>query len=123
SSLNNVGFVLHALGEYGLAESYYRDSLAMCRQLYPQARYPEGHPQLATSLNSLGALQQARGEYARAEPLFREALAMYLTLSQRLADMVAEAEALIYAASLPLTRDAYLNVTRGRSPDATVYDL
>jgi CHAT domain-containing protein len=48
----------------------------MCRQLYPPARFPDGHPDLANSLNNLGSLLNQRGELARAEPLYREALAM-----------------------------------------------
>ena len=55
--------------------------LTLRRKLYPQAKYPDGHPDLATSLNNLGGLLQARGEYAEAEPFCRDALAM----SQRLA--------------------------------------
>jgi CHAT domain-containing protein len=94
----------------------------MRHKLYPPARYPDGHPQLALSLSNLGGLLQDRGEYGRAEPLFRDALAINLALSQRLADTAAEAEALNYAASLPHSRDVYLSVTRGHSPDASVYD-
>jgi CHAT domain-containing protein/tetratricopeptide (TPR) repeat protein len=46
------------------------------RRAYPPARYPDGHPYLASSLNNLGYLLQARGELARAEPLYNDALAM-----------------------------------------------
>jgi CHAT domain-containing protein len=48
----------------------------MWQALYPKARYPQGHPDLATSLTNLGLLLKERGEYARAEPFFRDALAM-----------------------------------------------
>jgi tetratricopeptide (TPR) repeat protein len=51
-------------------------ALVMMRALYPKAKYPQGHPHLATSLNSLGALLRDQGEHARAEPFLREALAM-----------------------------------------------
>src|SRR5262249_34669543 len=109
-------------GEYGRAEPFYRDALAMSQQLYPPGRYPDGHPHLAVSLNNLGQLLRNRGEYARAEPFYREALALHLTLSNRLADLAADAEALHYAASLPRARDTYLSCTKGRSPDGRVYD-
>jgi CHAT domain-containing protein/Tfp pilus assembly protein PilF len=55
-------------------------SLAMRRKLYPQERFPQGHPDLAESLNNLGLLLKARGDYAQAEPLYRDALAMYRKL-------------------------------------------
>jgi CHAT domain-containing protein/tetratricopeptide (TPR) repeat protein len=122
TTLNNLGALLLDRGEYGRAEPFYKDALAMCRQLYPNVRYPAGHPHLATCLNNLGFLRQTEGKYASAEPFCRDGLAMCLSLSERLADTAAEAEALNYAASLPLARDAYLSVTRGRSNDAAVYD-
>jgi CHAT domain-containing protein/tetratricopeptide (TPR) repeat protein len=48
----------------------------MQRALYPQEKYPPGHPDLAPSINNLATFLQARGEHARAEPLYREALDM-----------------------------------------------
>jgi CHAT domain-containing protein len=122
-SLNNLGMLLEARGAYGQAEPFFREALAMQQQLYPPTRYPDGHPHLALSLNNLGMLLQARGESAQAEPFYRDALALYLALSSRLADTAAEAQALNYAASLPLTRDGYLSVTQGRRADPRVYDL
>src|SRR5262249_17761735 len=119
----NLGVLLRDRGEYAQAEPLLQEALAMDRRLYPKERFPDGHPRLATSLNNLGSLLRARGDHVRAEPIYRDALAMYLSLSRRLADTAAEAEALNYAASLPLTRDAYLSLARGRSADAAVYDL
>ncbi len=58
------------------AEPYHRDALAMHQRLYPEARYKDGHPDLASSLNSLGYLLQAQGELTKAEPFYRDALAM-----------------------------------------------
>jgi CHAT domain-containing protein len=48
----------------------------MRRQLYPAARFPGGHPDLAQSLNNLGGLLESRGDLAGAEPFLRDALAM-----------------------------------------------
>src|SRR5262249_46369253 len=76
---------------------------------------PVGHPDLATSLINLGGLHWERGESTLAEPLVREALAIYQALRDRVAGTAAEAEALNYAACLPLARDAYLSITPGRS--------
>ena len=37
----------------------------MDEALYPKDRYPQGHPDLATSLNNLGACSRPRGPTAR----------------------------------------------------------
>ena len=37
----------------------------MYKKLYPPEKYPDGHPDLATSLNNLGALLDARASTAR----------------------------------------------------------
>jgi tetratricopeptide (TPR) repeat protein len=68
--------LLQARGEYARAEPFFRDALAMRQRLYPEGKYPDGHPELARSLNNLGALLLARGEYAQAEPFYHGALAM-----------------------------------------------
>ena len=47
----------------------------MNEALYPKGRYPQGHPDLATSLNNLGALSGRRGTTAGAG-LLQAALAM-----------------------------------------------
>jgi tetratricopeptide (TPR) repeat protein len=41
-----------------------------------QARYPQGHPDLASSLNNLGTLLQAQGAYGDAREYYQRALAM-----------------------------------------------
>jgi CHAT domain-containing protein/Tfp pilus assembly protein PilF len=119
--LNNLGSLQAARGEYARAEPYYRQALEMCRRLYPQAHYPRGHPTLALGLHNLGCFLLTRGEYDRAEPLLRDALAMYQGLAEHLA--VTAAQALNYAASLPLTRDVLLSLTRDRVPDPALYEL
>ena len=60
----NLGFLLHAQGEYAAAKDYFLQALEMRKKLYPASRYPQGHPDLAISLNNLGALLRARGENA-----------------------------------------------------------
>lgn len=52
----------------------------MDRKLYPTARYPDGHPDLATGLNNLGGLLHDQGAYREAARRFREALEMNRTL-------------------------------------------
>jgi CHAT domain-containing protein len=122
NSINNLGALHHYAGEYGKAEPLYREALEMRRALYPKAQYPDGHPYLAESLTNLAALHLYSGEYSKAEPLFREALGMYRGLLYRYADLAAEAEALNYAATQPLSRDALLSITRQRADAASVYD-
>jgi CHAT domain-containing protein/tetratricopeptide (TPR) repeat protein len=48
----------------------------MNRRLYPEALFPQGHPQLAGSLNSLGVLLWDMGAYGKALPYYEQALAM-----------------------------------------------
>jgi len=77
TSLNNLGFLLKARGEYDEAERFYREALAMDRKLYPADKYPGGYPDLAGILSNVGLLLEARGEYGKAEPFYRDALEMY----------------------------------------------
>ena len=77
TSLNNLGGLLQARGEYAAAEPFYRDALAMHRQLYPEERYPAGPPRPGHSLNNLGSLLETRGELRRRPSRsIRDALAM-----------------------------------------------
>src|SRR5262249_1372747 len=72
----NLGLPARRRGEPEGATPAPREALALRRKLFTPERYPEGHPDLATSLNNLGFVLQARGEYGRAEPLYQEVLAM-----------------------------------------------
>ena len=65
-SLNNLGCLLQAQGDYGEARGYLERALAMSQALYPKERYPQGHPDLASSLNNLGGLLQDQGDYGEA---------------------------------------------------------
>jgi CHAT domain-containing protein len=111
-SLNYLGLLHHAQGEHSKAEPLYARVLEMREALYPPARYPQGHPELAHSIQNLAFLHHTRGEYGKAEPLYRRALAMYGSSAAVLAELAPEATALNYLSSLPLSRDAYLSVTR-----------
>jgi CHAT domain-containing protein/Tfp pilus assembly protein PilF len=122
SSLKNMGRLLDLQGRYDEAEPFTREALEMNRRLYPPETYPAGHPELVRSLHYRGALFQARGDSARAEPLLREALALSQRLALSHAELSAEAEALNFIASLPLTRDAFLSVTRRLPADPSAYD-
>jgi len=52
----------------------------MRRALYPEEKYPHGHPHLATSLSNLGGLFRDEGEYTRARGYYEQALAMHQDL-------------------------------------------
>ena len=47
----------------------------MRQRLYPESKYPQGHPHLAHNLNNLGALLNAQGKYGEARKFFEQALA------------------------------------------------
>jgi CHAT domain-containing protein len=111
-SLNNLGALHEAQGEYSKAEALYARALKMNEALYPPTRYPQGHPDLALSINNLALLHKGQGEYGKAEPLLARALRMYQSSAAALAATAAEATALNYLSSLPLSRDGYLTVTR-----------
>jgi CHAT domain-containing protein len=72
----NLGAQQKELQRAGEAERSYRHALRIRQNLYPQSRYPQGHPDLATSLNNLASLYKAEGEYSKAKPLFARALKM-----------------------------------------------
>jgi len=74
--LNNLGGVLQAQGSYAEAAGYFMQALEIRRRLYPEARYPGGHPALATSLNNLGSVLQYQGTYAEAADYYQQALEM-----------------------------------------------
>src|SRR5712691_2805967 len=71
TSLNNLGELYRAKGQYAKAEPLLRRALA----IREKALGPE-HPDVATSLNNLALLYGVQGKYAEAEPLFKRALAI-----------------------------------------------
>ncbi len=81
--LNAAAVQAHRKGQLAEATKAAREALAIARQLYPTAEYPDGHPDLATSLNNLGFLLWSQRKFPEAEPLFREALAMRQRLYAR----------------------------------------
>jgi CHAT domain-containing protein len=78
--LRNEGVRMNAAGDYVKARDALKEALELYRALFPQEKYPEGHPDLAASLYSLGLLHYVTGEHGKAEPLCLEALAMYRAL-------------------------------------------
>lgn len=68
-ALNNLGFVLGAVGRYAESEELYREALAMKRILYKEA-----HSEIAMGLNNVAFSLHDQGEFDEAEALYREAL-------------------------------------------------
>jgi CHAT domain-containing protein len=83
SSLNNLAGPLRDLERYKEATAYQERALAMCRRLFPQERFPQGHELLAANLTNMGKLLQVQGDYDGAFPLFRQARDMYEGLIPR----------------------------------------
>jgi CHAT domain-containing protein/tetratricopeptide (TPR) repeat protein len=111
-SVAQVAGPLMKQGDYAAAERYLQRALALNERLYPKDQYPLGHPDLALSLNDLSALLLARGDYAGAVAHGQRALQMYQDLAAGLGQVSSEAQALVYTASLPRTRDGVLSATR-----------
>lgn len=78
--LNGEGFQLFQRGYAAEAIVKARDALEIRRKLYPAAKHPDGHPDLAGCLNTLGALLAVMGSYEKALPHYEQALAMYRKL-------------------------------------------
>ena len=72
ASLNNLGYLLRAMGDLTAARPYYERALA----INEKSLGPE-HPDTALSLNNLGALLRAMGDLAGARPYYERALAIW----------------------------------------------
>jgi len=67
--LNNVGLLLHDQGKHDEAESLYKQSLEIRKNIFGI-----NHPDVATSLNNLAELYKSQGKYDEAEPLYKQSL-------------------------------------------------
>jgi len=81
--LNEEGVAMYNQARLPEATDRLRKALERFQQVYPRAKYPAGHSDLAASLSWLGVLLQAQGEYAQAEPFHRQALEMFQALYPR----------------------------------------
>ncbi|MBL8392455.1 MAG: tetratricopeptide repeat protein [Candidatus Accumulibacter sp.] len=84
-SLDNLGRVAQAQGDWTQAEAVYRESLALRRQLVERlGGTPESLRDLSISLDNLGRVAQAQGDWTQAEAVYRESLALSRQLVERL---------------------------------------
>jgi len=84
-SLNNVGQVARARGDWTQAEAVYRESLDLTRQLVERlGGTPETLRDLSISLDNVGQVARARGDWTQAEAVYRESLDLRRQLVERL---------------------------------------
>jgi tetratricopeptide (TPR) repeat protein/CHAT domain-containing protein len=117
-ALSALGGLLRDRGEYAEAATQLREALAMWRKLYPPRDYPNGHPHLSTALTNLGMLLHERGERAEAQTHLRQAGEMQQRLLDTFLTGASETEGLLFFASMPFPRDAYLSATHGKGVSA-----
>src|SRR5437588_6995805 len=73
--LHSKGYIAYQQGKLEEAIQFVKESLTLRQTIYPIARYPLGHPDLASSLIGMGSLLKEQGEYAAAKDYFLQALA------------------------------------------------
>ena len=78
--LNARGLAAHAAGRFADAQELMRQTLLLRQQLYPTAKYPRGHHDLAESLTNVGGLLQLTGQYEAARAYYDQALTMFRRL-------------------------------------------
>ena len=84
-SLNNVGRVAQAQGDWSGAEQVYRESLELSRELAKRlGGTPESLRDVSVSLNNVGRVAQAQGDWSGAEQVYRESLELRRELAKRL---------------------------------------
>jgi tetratricopeptide (TPR) repeat protein len=84
-SLDNVGQVAEAQGDWSQAASVYRESLTLTRQLVERlGGTPEALRDLSVSLDNVGQVARAQGDWSQAESVYRESLALRRQLVERL---------------------------------------
>ena len=84
-SLDNVGRVASAQGDWSQAEAMYRESLALRRQLVERlGGTPEALRDLSVSLSNVGDVASAQGDWSQAGAMYRESLALRRQLVERL---------------------------------------
>ena len=106
-SLDNVGAVAQARGDWDRATTAYDESLTIRRDLADRLATPEALRDLSVSLDNVGAVAQARGDWDRATTAYDESLELARAAKQGDSSMVARAwvdhlEANLRAAEIPV---------------------
>jgi CHAT domain-containing protein/tetratricopeptide (TPR) repeat protein len=121
--LLNLSTLLIKQGDFTRAEHFLRRALRMREQLFPKEQYPHGHPHLALVLINETMLLHFQEKFEQALPFAERATAMYQDVADHFLDVLSEAEAFNFAASLPGSRDALLSISRLAQKGSTCYPL
>ena len=110
--IHDFGVTHQVQGQYEEAPPLYEEALAISRRLYPDARFPNGHPRLIKNLTDVGGLWGTLGKPDKALPYFEEAF----TLDQRWLDhqiaTASEEDAISYVRRNPELPRFYLSASR-----------
>jgi tetratricopeptide (TPR) repeat protein len=74
--LNNMAITLEEIGQHEKALECFQQALEIGEQLYPEKKFPDGHPFLLAALNNLAAIYQAMGQYEKALEYCQKCLRM-----------------------------------------------
>ena len=83
-SLNNVGRVAEARGDWGAAGRAYEESLQVARGLVDVLDTPESRRDLSVSLNNVGRVAEAGDDWNLAEQIYEEAFGSFRDLANSL---------------------------------------
>ena len=61
--LNNLAFLLRDMDAPERALQVMEEALAMYRRLYPEARFPSGHPEIVLGLNNLATMLESARDF------------------------------------------------------------
>jgi CHAT domain-containing protein len=74
---NNLGYLYQNLAKFSEAESYFKKSLSVFYEIYPEREYPDGHINIAGVYNNLGSLYENKGDFSNAISYYFKALEIY----------------------------------------------
>lgn len=106
----NLALLLEVTGDMKQARVLFEESLDCKRALFPKERYPFGHASLAGTLENTARHWHRTGDFVSAANLYRETVTMRGALAERFLTAAAEAEAIAYVQSQPMTRDHFLSL-------------
>ncbi|HET7475056.1 MAG TPA: tetratricopeptide repeat protein, partial [Dermatophilaceae bacterium] len=82
-SLDNLGRVAEARGDWAAAETAYQESLTIARDLADRVDTAQAARDLSVSLNNVGRVAEARGDWTAADTAYQESLHLRRDLADR----------------------------------------
>jgi len=116
-----LGCVLVGLEEPAEAQEAFERALALCRQAFPQERYPHSHPNLIACLTSLVRTLEDQGEYVQMLQRLDEGLAALGALTDADLACLDDSKLLAEALDIPAWRARALKALL--PPDPSVAEL